>query len=109
MTFLLRIDSLQKENYHFYYEGYAEEPWTDSLQANRNERTLRKLLRVSTFEYFDPETNLYAGAYKIPKTYKLIDQPSAHMLGIDTTKAKRADISPAKMIEEFEKNMVKLN
>lgn len=31
------------------------------------------------------------------------------MLGIDTTKAKRADISPAKMIEEFEKNMVKLN
>lgn len=99
----IKIDSLKNEGFFFFYEGYAPENGTDSITADLNERKLRKLIGISTAEYFDPETNLYSKKYKLPEKYKLINQPSAHLLGIDTTKAIRADISTAKMITTFEK------
>lgn len=98
-----KIDSLQKENYQVLYEGYLEEIVTDSLIQDINQRKLRKLLGIATTEYFDPETNRFGGKYKIYKKHKLINQPDPYLLKIDTSNAKRVDISPSTMISEFEK------
>ena len=103
-----KIDSLKKQQYIVFYESYAEEAETDSLTKDINERKLRKLLGISTAEYFDAENNLFLGKYKINKKHKLMNQPAAYEMNIDTTKAIRVDISPSTMINEFETKYQKI-
>lgn len=103
-----KIDSLTKMGYSVFYEGIETESETDSLQADIYNRKLRKLIGATVGEYLDTLNNTYLGKYKISKKYKMIVQPSASGLNIDTLQALNADLSFKTLINEFENKHYKI-
>ncbi len=103
-----KIDSLKKQGYSVFYEGIETEPDTDSLQADAYNRKLRKLIGATVGEYLDTLNNTYLGKYKISNKYKMMMQPAASELNIDTIQALRADISFKTLVNEFENKYSKI-
>lgn len=110
-----KIDSLQKNGYIIYYEGTKPDLNTDSLTADTITRKLRMITQIDPMlakkqgGYVDTVNSTFLGVRsKYIASEKLRNQPYAVGLGIDTSKAVRADVFYSDIIRAFENKYGKL-
>jgi hypothetical protein len=100
----IKIDSLKKLNYFFYFE---------LVKANvSNDTLLRKSVKLTKIpiqkEGYKPTIDSIFKAKNIKLKKEIISQPSYEIFGLDDVNSKNVDLSLEEMINYYEKNYHKI-
>ncbi|MGA9211992.1 hypothetical protein [Kaistella sp.] len=94
-----KIDSLRKENFVVFYEGFKVSKSSDKQDLKNNTMKFRKITNIPISLYID-STNHAIGLDM--KKWKLVNQPEDKDLGIDSTKDINAELPFGVLINKFE-------
>ncbi|MBA3985124.1 MAG: hypothetical protein H0X63_00735 [Flavobacteriales bacterium] len=95
-------DSLQINNFSIFYESIIVPEYLSQEESKSLAKKHRKITGNSGNLYLDTINNILLGKYKIPKKYKLINQPSNEYL-FDIDYAQNMDAQLDSIILKFEK------